>query len=748
MSLENKYSKANPLKQMWTLLAASMLGFVMLAVVAYSVVEDVRINGESFRDMELGKDLLADILPPPSYLLQLHDHALLMTVGSAEETEKLITDARDIAALYEKRHQAWAASSLPPSLLEQEKKTYDTGRNFIAILNDRFFPLIKSGDRTAAQRLVASEVQAAFASHRAAIDNLVISVRAYNDNIAGMARSRIARGRQLIVGFGVALLILIGSWGILINRRIAEQRRAELNELHKEEQYRFALEAANLGAWEWNILTGNVHWSDGVEPMFGLKNGQFAGTYAAYLDLIHPDDRSTVERKIASAVGGSAIGYAIEHRIQMPDGSFRWLEGKGQVSKDKQGTPFRMRGTVSDITYRKNIELERDSLESKLRHSQRMEAIGKLAGGVAHDFNNILTGIMGYSELAIRDLNSHPARKRLEGIQKATERAANLTKQLLAFSRKQVLQPELLDLNEVITNLQNMLERLLGTQVKLRVDLSPDLPAVKADRGQIEQVLLNLVVNARDAMPNGGNITIRSRSVQASDVRARWGAIDDSEQILMLSVEDEGVGMPPETQANLFQPYFTTKPEGKGTGLGLSTVYGIIQQSRGAIGLETEPGKGSTFKIYLSTTREQPSKISTREILEARAAMQGTILVAEDDLRIGDLIKESLESYGFKVLSSENADAALKVIKDYNTAIHMLLTDIMMPGKSGKVLAEEASILRPDMKILFMSGFASDEAIHSTIERLKAGIIHKPFAPEALYRQICLTLSDRSAAKK
>jgi len=748
MSL-GKYSNTNPLKQMWSLLAVSLIGFATLVLVAWNVIEEVRINGEAFKNMEQGKDLLADILPPPSYLLQLHNNALLlMTDLDAAETEKLIADTQNIATTYNKQHTLWASSTLPPDVIAHEKMAYDSGSAFIAAINGRFMNAIRIGDHAAARSLFNSELQPAFARHRAAIDELVESVRAYNSSIAVMTKSRIARGQQMLIGFGFALLILIGSWGVLLTRRVAEQRRAELKELQDEEQYRFALEAASLGAWEWNILTGEVHWSGGVESMFGLKKGEFSGTYAAYLRLVHPDDLKMVERNIASVVGGSVAAYRIEHRVLIPGGICRWLEAKGKVEKDTRGTPVLMRGTVSDITYRKSIETERDTLETKLRQSQRMEAVGKLAGGVAHDFNNILTGIMGYCELALRELNAHPARKRMEGIQKAAERAANLTKQLLAFSRKQILNPELLDINDVISNLQNMLERLLGDTIKLQVDLSKDLPAVKADRGQIEQVLLNLVVNARDAMPNGGRILIRTRSINASEAVTKWGILEETGNVLMIEVADEGPGIPPEIQAHLFQPYFTTKPEGKGTGLGLSTVYGIVQQSRGALGLDTEVGKGSTFKVYLTPTDEAPVKVSTRAIAEARGTLSGNILVAEDDARIRDLIKESLESFGFKVTPTEDADGALQILKENAIPIHLLLTDIMMPGKSGKVLAEEAATLHPDLKILFMSGFASDETIHTTIERLGAGLIHKPFTPDALYRRICSTLRGELVAEQ
>jgi CheY-like chemotaxis protein len=326
----------------------------------------------------------------------------------------------------------------------------------------------------------------------------------------------------------------------------------------------------------------------------------------------------------------------------------------------------------------------------------------------------------------------------LREILAAAERAAKLTKQLLAFSRKQVMQPEVLDVVEVVKNLQGMLERLLGNSHKLVVESVGGLPAVKADRGQIEQVILNLVVNARDAMPEGGSIIISAQRVERAQVQASWGHLESDGKVLMLAVSDQGTGISPEVKSSLFQPYFTTKAEGKGTGLGLSTVYGIVQQSGGAIGLDSEVGKGSTFKIYLMGLEggiaPEPEK---KPLQRARLPHHGTILVAEDDLQIGDVVKQGLESRGFKVLLVNEASSALRIIRDYQGPLDLLLTDVMMPGMNGRMLAEEAVAMRPQMKVLFMSGFAADESLHITIAKLKADVILKPFSPESLHQKMC-----------
>ncbi len=708
------------------------------------MLEKVKVNGATFGKMTQGKDLLADILPPPAYALDLHDLALLLlnendTASSARAKD--FARSKELIDSANQRHALWVASTLPAPLLVKEKAVYVTGFEFAELFRQKLQPLLQAGKIPEARDLFRAVLHPAFERHRFAVNDLVKDLRVYNAQIAAEAQAQENSGKTLLLGFFLCVSLLIGAWSVLIARRSAERRRVELQQLESEEQFRFALEAAQMGAWEWNIHTDEVKWSGSVEAMFGLCKGEFKETYSAYLNLIHVDDRKLVEKTIANTLSGQTGDYHIEHRVLFSDGSCHWLQGNGKVYHDTNGNAVRMRGTVADITARKILQLERESLEGKLRHSQRMEAVGKLAGGVAHDFNNILTGIMGYSELALDDLNEHPAGKSVTEILNAAERAANLTRQLLAFSRKQVLRPEVLDILKVIQNLQGMLDRLLGSQFRLVVEDASDIPAVKADKGQMEQVILNLVVNARDAMPEGGNIIISARKVDRADVHAAWGSIEGPGKVLMVAVSDEGIGIPAEVRANLFQPYFTTKAEGKGTGLGLSTVYGIVQQSGGAIGLDSEIGKGTTFRIYLLAADSHLTVEKARPILEIRKQMQGTVLVAEDDAHIANLIKTGLERHGLRVLSAANAEEASKLLVENHGKVDLLLTDVMMPGKSGRVLAEETALKWPDIKVLFMSGFAADETMHQTIEKLGADLIHKPFSPEILYRKVSEILS-------
>lgn len=604
---QRRTSRSGAQRNLGWLLVFSLLGLCGLFSIAWTVVERVKGDGVTFGKMAQGKDLVADVLPPPAFLLEIHDSALQLLIESnTVNAGATLATARNTLAEYEQRHAFWAKADLPSVVRDKERTAYETGHAFALLFEGRLLPLIKANDRDRALDMFKTELHPAFLRHKKAVEDLVREARAYNAGIADTAHAQESGGKLLLTWFFVCIALLIVAWGFILTRRLSEERRLEQVRLESEEQYRFALEAATMSAWEWNIRSGEVRWSGVVDTMPGFGNGNFEGSYGAYLQLLHPDDPKEFEKTMADVLGGGKDSYSIEHRVKGVDGSVRWLESKGRVLREA-GTPVRLRGTVADITHRKQAEAERERLESQLRQSQRMEAVGKLAGGVAHDFNNILTSIMGYCDLALRELAGHPAGEQLKEVQRSAERAAKLTRQLLAFSRKQVLQPELLDLKDVVRGLESMLERLMGSQIKFCVKAGAGVFRVKADRGQMEQVLLNLVLNARDAMPKGGTILVSVQQVERSEIRANWGSVEGVGGVLMLAVSDEGSGIPPELRANLFQPYFTTKPEGKGTGLGLSTVYGIVQQSGGAIGLDTEPGKGSTFRIYLAAAEGEPA---------------------------------------------------------------------------------------------------------------------------------------------
>jgi PAS domain S-box-containing protein len=412
------------------------------------------------------------------------------------------------------------------------------------------------------------------------------------------------------------------------------------------------------------------------------------------------------------------------------------------VNKRKDGTLFSERATISAVRDESGkikhfVAVKKDvtheiQLEDQLRQSQKMEAIGQLAGGVAHDFNNLLTAINGYSSLALQRIAvDSPIKSYLEEIKKAGDRAANLTRQLLAFGRKQILQPVPINLNDIVTDMNKMLRRLIGEDIVLNAKLDPNLKTIKADSGQIEQVLVNLVVNARDAMPSGGNLTIETASIELDSEYAgkRVGVVPG--RYVMLAVSDTGIGMNEATRARIFDPFFTTKDKGKGTGLGLSTVYGIVKQSGGNIWVYSEEGRGTTFKVYLPQI-ETAEKIESLKPETEIPHGSETILLLEDEDIVRNLTCQILESAGYKVVEAARGEEAIKSFKAENGSIDLLLTDVVMPEMSGKEVADRICELRPSMKVLFMSGYTDEAIVHHGVLDSNVQFIQKPFTPAAL----------------
>ena len=387
---------------------------------------------------------------------------------------------------------------------------------------------------------------------------------------------------------------------------------------------------------------------------------------------------------------------------------------------------------------RKQAEEGKAVLQEQLRQSQKMESIGQLAGGVAHDFNNILTVIHGYSELVINSLEpANPLRDDIKEIKAAAERASALTRQLLAFSRKQVLQPKVIDFNALVTNMMKMLRRMIGEGIHLNTLLANDLGSVKADPGQIEQVILNLAVNAKDAMPNGGKLTVETANVELDLDYANLHLNVVPGPYVMLSVSDTGVGMTPEVRERVLEPFFTTKEKGKGTGLGLSTVYGIVKQSGGNIWIYSEPGHGSTFKIYLPRVEEETDTFQLSAVATKSQHGSETILLVEDEKMVRTLALTILKRQGYNVLDAENGEQALHIAQEQNgRSIHLTLTDMVMPGMNGRELSERLKAQYPEMKVLFMSGYTEDTILNQGVLAPGVAYIHKPFAPDALVKKV------------
>jgi two-component system cell cycle sensor histidine kinase/response regulator CckA len=490
-----------------------------------------------------------------------------------------------------------------------------------------------------------------------------------------------------------------------------------------EERMRFALEAAHVGIWDLDYTTGVDRWSETLEAHYGLQPGTFRGTFEAFVEHIHPDDRASVLETVGEAMK-TGSDFSVQNRTIWPDGTVRWLNGVGRVLLGEHGEPVRAVGISLDIT-------DRHTLEEQFQQAQKMEAVGRLAGGVAHDFNNLLTVILGYCEmlLADRDWND-PRQADIAEIQKAGTRAAGLTRQLLAFSRKQIIEPTLLDLNVVVSDMRAMLGRLIGEDVTVLLGLRPELALVNADRGQVEQIVMNLAVNARDAMPNGGTLTIETANVDLDEHYAKTHLAVTPGPYVGLTVTDTGTGMTPQVQARLFEPFFTTKERGKGTGLGMATVYGIATRSGGSVGVHSEIGKGTSFKVYFPRAEATEIAAPPAPIARPRAGTQ-TVLVVEDEDGLRALAKRLLERQGYTVLIAANAEEALRLF-ELNASIDVLLTDVVMPGASGPELTSQLVARRPTLKVIYMSGYTEDAIIHHGV--LKSGIafLHKPFTSDAL----------------
>ncbi len=412
------------------------------------------------------------------------------------------------------------------------------------------------------------------------------------------------------------------------------------------------------------------------------------------------------------------------------DGSQFWLRTSKIPLRDTKGNIIGVLGTYEDITSHK-------SLEEQLRQSQKMEAVGQLAGGIAHDFNNLLVAIIGYSDLLIDTLGENdPNRKNMIEIKRAGERAEALTRQLLAFSRKQVLRPKIINLNDMMIEMDKMLRRLIGEDIELVTIPDPFLKQVKADPGQIEQVIINLAINARDAMPNGGKLTLETKNVYLEDVYAEKHVDVTAGYYVMLAVSDTGVGIDESIRNQIFEPFFTTKSKDKGTGLGLSTVYGIIKQSGGNIWVYSEIGQGTTFKIYFPQI-EQPKEWPEPAHLHSESLSgDESILVVEDDTLVRNLIEQSLLKYGYKVITAEYGQQAMEISETIDSPVQLLITDVIMPGMSGRDLATKLSERFPDLKILFISGYTDDAIVHHGVLDPGLSFLQKPFTPHAIAKKV------------
>lgn len=456
-------------------------------------------------------------------------------------------------------------------------------------------------------------------------------------------------------------------------------------------------------------------------------------------EQIHPDDRAEVEEAAKEALL-AGVGRRIEYRMLHKDGSWRYLESTASAILNTEGRVENVVIVNRDITARRQ-------LEGQFHQAQKMEAVGRLSGGIAHDFNNLLGVITGYSEVMQEQLEpNHPLRICVDEVLGAARRAAELTRQLLVFSRQQVLEPRVLNLNVVMSDMEKMLCRMIGEDIELTTRLDPELGRVKADVSQIEQTIMNLAVNARDAMPQGGKLTIETRNQEIDPAFAQSHSFPVRQgSYVLLSVTDTGVGMDSVTQSRIFEPFYTTKEKGKGTGLGLSTVYGVVKQSGGYIDVVSEPGHGATFRVYLPSVEEpiepKPSAPSVSITIQA----DETILLVEDEVSLRKLTRKLLELCGYTVLEAKSVHDAVEIGQQYSGAIHLLLTDVVMPGMNGPELARQLNATRPEVKVLYMSGYTGQSFSGTGALESGSRFLQKPFTREGLAQKIRETLDDQGA---
>ena len=509
-------------------------------------------------------------------------------------------------------------------------------------------------------------------------------------------------------------------------------RQAEeaLRQSHSElaTRYKAVVRASGQLIYDLDPKTGAVSYSN-ADNALGYADEEMAGGLSHWVELMHPDDRSAFQTKLDRALE-TKQAFTLEYRVRRSDGRYVDVADRGYFVSDDGGRTQRVLGFVLDIS-------DRRQLEDQLRQAQKMEAVGTLAGGIAHDFNNLLTVIGGYSLLRLDRLEAnHPLRRDLQEIKKASDRASALTRQLLAFSRRQVLQPQVFNLNSVVADLEKMLRRLIREDIDLATRLSPAVATVRADPGQIEQVIMNLVVNARDAMPSGGRITIETANVLLDESYPGSHLGASSGPHVMLAVSDTGCGMDPETRERIFEPFFTTKQQGEGTGLGLSTVYGIVKQSGGNIYVYSELGAGTSIKVYLPQADATAVSARDDQMLASAASGNETILLVEDEGMVRGLAKTILEGCGYVVLEASNGAEALGLARQHGGAIDLVLTDVMMPVMGGFELVIKLIGDRPRTKVLYMSGYTDQGLTHNGELSPAVAYLQKPFTPGALAKSV------------
>ena len=499
-----------------------------------------------------------------------------------------------------------------------------------------------------------------------------------------------------------------------------------------------AMTVARMGSWAWDVDDATISWGGREAEVFGERGKPNEASLNSFLELVHPSDRSVVDQGLWRAAE-TGQRCELDFRVLDPDGHTRWLAMRGQRAHEDGGNGRKLLGLVIDVT-------ERRRLEEQLLQSQKLEAIGRLAGGVAHDFNNLLTGILGYANFALKSLpETHASRTDIMEIERAGTRAAALTGQLLAYARRQMIAPKIVSLNELVTNMENLLRRLIGEDVDLESRCASDLWPTQIDPGQFEQVIINLAVNARDAMPHGGSLTIETSNcaLDATYVSQHPEVLPG--EYVMLAVADTGVGMDSATQVRIFEPFFTTKEQGKGTGLGLAVCYGIVRQANGHLWVYSERGRGTTFKVLLPRAVEDQEALATpKPLAQVSSTGTETILVVEDEPVVRRLTVRALAERGYNVLEAEDGESALEVAREHKGDLQLLVTDVVMPGMNGKELADRLTAERSDLRVLYISGYAEHAVVRQGVLVEGIAFLSKPFDLSELARTVREVLDKAS----
>lgn len=525
---------------------------------------------------------------------------------------------------------------------------------------------------------------------------------------------------------------------------ITARKRAEESLRTSEEQFRAIFEMASIGMAQADPANGRwVRVNDRMCAITGYAREELLAMRIA--EITHPDDRERDAALFQSVVRGDAPNYQIEKRYVRKDGSIAWVNVNMTILRDSQGRPARSFATIEDITERKHGEEERERLNAQLMRAQRLESLGRLAGGVAHDFNNMLTAILGHLELAMDRVAPNDAlREDLVEIERAAERSADLTRQLLAFARRQTAAPKVIDLNEAVERMLKMLRRLIGEDIELIWSPTSAPATVRVDPSQVDQILTNLCVNARDAIAAAGRVTIETGTAVLDEQYCAQHEEALPGEFVFLAVSDDGCGMGPQTIAKLFEPFFSTKDVGKGTGLGLATVYGIVKQNNGFISVDSEPGRGATFRIYLPRQTGRADERAAGRAAAVPARGRGTILLVEDEPAILNIARTALAQQGYTVLTAGSPKEALRMVAAHADDVRVLITDVVMPGMNGRELSRNLQVRYPNLKCLFISGYTADVIAYQGVLDEGVHFLQKPFSMKDLVAKVRQVLDDVS----